>query len=362
VNFSPRPLGIRARVNFQDAIAEALEPRMFLSAAMMEGYSELSSRVALGDVNGDGKADLITLTPNKGKNKGTTFSVDVQAGKGDGTFGKAVSVATVTGEPVGIAAGDINHDGNLDLTLLQCDEIGASETILLGTGKGTFAKPLASRDVPQVEMLEKMSLADVNGDGNLDLALLQCNEDNLTVFTQLGKGDGTFTKATSFTYQMGSPDLEIDGVGLADFNGDKKADLAVLQCNGVVATLVTLGGNGDGTFQKPVPAAQVPASQEPRLAVGDFNGDGRSDAFVLGNLSPTGSVTHYLIGLLLPGDGQGTFGKPITTTIAGVVQGDLSLFSADVNGDGMLDLVLAGTHGPNVYTKSFMGDGSGNFE
>jgi hypothetical protein len=370
VNSSPRRSGRLARavdLRAQSAaLAEALEPRVCLSApvTMMEEYSGLTARVATGDVNGDGTADLIALTASKGKNKALSFTVDVQLGKGDGTFAKAVTVETIPGEPVGVAVGDIDGDGDLDLALFECNELKASATILLGSGDGTFAKPVVSVNVPQVEAIANMSLADVNGDGDLDLALFECNEGTLIVHTQLGKGDGTFAAPTSFAYQMGGPGMEIEGIALAQFNGDGRADLALIQDNGFIQDdgfiLLTLAGNGDGTFQDPVEAASFTSSDGPRLAVGDFNGDGLSDAFVLGNLAPTGSVTHYLIGLLLPGDGQGAFDEPIKTTVNQVVKTDTLLLAGDVNGDGLLDLLLVGAHGPNIYTMALLGNGKGN--
>src|SRR6267378_2390981 len=188
------------------------------------------SGIAVGDFNGDGKADLAVV--NFGD-----WNVYVLLGNGDGTFQAARSVyfAPGGGFPWSIAAGDFNRDGKLDLAVSNYGDNSLS--VLLGNGDGTFQAPLTS---PVGTNPAQVTVGDFNGDGKLDLAVSSVA--NNTVAVLLGNGDGTFRPAPSLTVGNGPA-----GVAVGDFNGDGKQDLAVANLND--NTLSVLLGNGDGTFQ-----------------------------------------------------------------------------------------------------------------
>src|SRR6516162_2852724 len=135
------------------------------------------------------------------------------------------------------------------------------------------------------------AVADFNGDGKLDVAVV--NEGSNTVSILLGNGDGTFRPKTDF-----ATGAQPWGIAVGDFNGDGKLDLVVV--NRGARSLSILLGNGDGTFQPKtdiaLPATPVTALPVVPLAVtvGDFNGDGKADLAVATQVFNTNDVTILL--------------------------------------------------------------------
>jgi uncharacterized repeat protein (TIGR01451 family) len=220
--------------------------------------------VVVGDFNGDGKLDIAVANSVDG-------SVSILLGNGDGTF-KAATVFTAGNGPASIAIGDFNNDGKLDLAVFKAGDgtsVAGAVSILLGKGDGTFQAP---QTVTLALTATAMAVADFNLDKKSDLAVSNhdANTGNVTVDILLGKGDGTFQAAKT------SPVVPA-GTGLfavADFDNDTKPDLAVLGSGG----LAILRGQGDGTFLQgtPLPVAFVPNV----VFTADFNGDGKMDLVV----------------------------------------------------------------------------------
>ena len=252
--------------------------------------------VAVGDFNGDGKADLAVANecPEINCNTG---AVSVLLGNGDGTFQAARSYSSGGYEAYAIAVGDVNNDGKADLIVTNgCQSPNHCANgvvgVLLGNGDGTFqsAQSYSSGGV----VASSVAIADVNGDGNLDLVVTnQCLDSTCAgggVSVLLGNGDGTFQAAQS--YATGG--FTAVSVAIGNFNGDQKLDLAVANqcqtlqnCNGNVGVLL---GNGDGTFQ----AAQSYASggyTAVSVAVGDFNGDHKTDLVVANQCQSSGNCS-----------------------------------------------------------------------
>src|SRR5208282_5667077 len=212
--------------------------------------------IASGDFNGDGKLDLVAV--NNSSN-----SVSVLTGIGDGTFKSHVDYATGTG-PSSVAVGDFNGDGKLDLAV--SNDSANTISILLGNGDGTFKPHI---DYPVGKSTTSLAVADVNGDGKLDLIVTNGNNNSVSVL--LGKGDGTF--GTAAVYPTGNGPY---GIAVGDFSGNGNLDLAV--SNSSDNTVSILFGNGNGTFQAPVNFSTGPNSLF--LVSGDFNNDGRLDIAV----------------------------------------------------------------------------------
>ena len=267
--------------------------------------------VALGDVNGDGKPDLVVA--NRSSN-----TVSVLLGNGNGTFQAQQTFATGS-RPYSLALGDFNGDGKPDLAVANGS--GNTVSVLLGNGNGTFQaqQTFATGSYPA-----SVALGDVNGDGRLDLIVVN-NQYSGTVSVLLGNGNGTFQAQQTFS--IGS---QPHSLALGDLNGDGKPDLVVANetnFTNVPSTVSVLLGNGNGTFQAQQTFGTGP--QPHAVALGDLNGDGKLDLAVVNGSGNTVSV--------LLGNGNGTF-QPQHPFATGSFPYSLAL--GDLNGDGKPDLAV----------------------
>jgi FG-GAP-like repeat len=286
--------------------------------------------VIAADFNHDGKLD-VAAAPGI-----------VVLGKGDGTFYPAI--VSPAGELDALAqAVDVNRDGAIDLT--GVDATFNCVKILLGQGDGKFALPSSVFLPSDSYGINSSVVADFNGDGKLDVAVVEDGFPNGQVAVELGKGDGTFRKPILSPLGVEAINNN-DLLRVADFNGDGKPDLAILD-DYTTGFSVSLG-NGDGTFKS---AVNTPLSYSVLdLAAADFNGDGKSDVAVTNNGNGSqGNLNVYL------GNGDGTF-RP-------GAQYNVDLYSyvaaVDVNQDGKIDLVAAAW---GSTLKVFLGNGDGTFQ
>ncbi len=235
-----------------------------------------SFAVAVGDLRGNRILDVVVSNPCIGPN--CDGAVSVLLGNGDGTFRPAVTYPTGY-EAMAVALGDMNGDGKLDILVgsgysvcgpKECYAAGQIG-VLLGNGDGTFQ---AATEYPSGEPYpDSLVIADLRGDGKLDVAVASQFSSNADVL--LGNGDGTLQPVASYG-SGGSSDGWRGGVAVADVNGDGKPDLVVVNSgSGDVGVLL---GNGDGTFQT---AQTYGSGCEPwSVAVADVNNDGRPDLLV----------------------------------------------------------------------------------
>ncbi|MGA2607045.1 MAG: FG-GAP-like repeat-containing protein [Terriglobia bacterium] len=224
--------------------------------------------------------------------------------------------------PLGLITADFNGDGKLDLAYLT-NATTNNVIVQLGNGDGTFQPPLTySAGTTPVQMVA----ADFNGDGKLDLAVV--DEDDNTVSVLLGNGDGTFQP--QLTVATGP---NPSGIVAADFNGDGKLDLAVGSDTPDGGVFILLG-NGDGTFQPYVTYGTSTCATY--MAGGDFSQKGKLDLVYADCVEGEGQGLWFL-----QGNGDGSFQPPVSISgspSSGVIA---SVMTADLNGDGRLDLITA---------------------
>ncbi len=196
--------------------------------------------------------------------------------------------------------------------------------------------------------------ADFNGDGKADLMVVNAGSNTLTFLA--GNGDGTFTEAGTIPLDGTSP----DGLGTADLNGDGKADVVVSYSTGSVQ-LEVLFGVGDGTFGGPVHLS-LPAPFDGSngnggpIVIADFNGDGAPDIAV------PGAGSGILVFL---NTGGGIFSTPATAecNIGGSI---VDFVAADINRDGHMDFAFVGNPtnlGGSTRNAGYcLGNGDGSFQ
>jgi len=222
---------------------------------------------------------------------------------------------------------------------LMTDGVLGTGTSLVVGGAGTYTlglSTLASGFLPQQTygtgaITVMVTAGDLNGDGYSDL-VAGVNNSSLAVF--LGSAAGTFNTGTTIRTSANPEDL-----GLADFNGDHKLDLAVR----LSSTLLVFAGNGDGTFQSP---QSLTTGSGFYLRLDDLNGDGNTDVA----LGESSQISVFL------GKGDGTF-QPRKTSTSGVTAYQVK--SADMDGDGKMDL-YSGTTTTGVAV--YLGNGDGTFK
>jgi FG-GAP-like repeat len=258
--------------------------------------------------------------------------VGVLLGNGDGTFQPVVTYDSGGSTTVSIAVADVNADGKPDVLVAnECDNSSTcavgSVGVLLGNGDGTF-QAATTYDVGYA--IDSLAIADVNGDGKLDLLVAKGGTSN-NVGVLLGNGDGTFQPVVDYD-SGGNTALSVVA---ADVNGDGKPDLLVgnacdMSNNCADGSVGVLLGNGDGTFQ-PVVNYGSGGSGVWALAVADVNGDGTPDLL-------DASFFYNTLGVLL-GNGDGTFQAVTTYGSGGTLPRSIAV--ADLNGDGLLDVAVA---------------------
>ena len=229
--------------------------------------------VTVADVDGDELPDLICANF-------ADATVSVLPGNGDGTFQAAESFG-VGQNPISVAVGDLNGDGKLDLVSANRDDNTVS--VLLGDGEGNFqlATTLAVGDGPSA-----VKMGDLNGDQILDLVTANVFSGTLSVL--LGNGDGTFQAASEIAVESVSILAGRNShLQIADLNGDGRLDLVV--CNFARNTINIFAGNGDGSFQEAVKLLTGigPVS----VAIGDLNEDSNVD-IVCSNTNS--SIANYI--------------------------------------------------------------------
>ncbi len=275
--------------------------------------------LGVADFNHDGILDLLTID----------FYSDTATlliGNGDGSFQSPYSYA-VGVRPNGVTVADLNGDGSPDLIAANNFSTSRSTgivTVVLGNGDGSLRAPRAYFTGNTVISL---AAADLNRDGILDLVMSNGTSSH-SFGVYLGNGDGSFRFLAN--YSGGSRGA---AMAIGDFNHDKLLDIAIVDSENNAVDI--LNGNGDGSFALPVSYAA--GSLPEGITAGDLDKDGNLDLAVTNS---SGGSTGYGSLSVLFGNGDGSFKAPVTGyEVTGA--DPPSIRAADLNGDGLLDLVAA---------------------
>ena len=230
--------------------------------------------------------------------------------------------------PQGLAFGDFNEDGNVDVVV--ADSTAASLTFFAGRGDGTLA---AEAILPAGTAPYDLASGDFNGDGHLDLVVTLTNAKTFQVL--FGNGNGTFQAPQSISIAGLASTATVGQVVVADLNHDNKPDVLIATDSGV-AVFINTGGsfaqlsNLDGT------------KTVSNIAVGDLNSDGNLDVTLTeSGFNANGDTIENVLYAL--GNGDGSF-QPMSS-VASVAGTPAGLVLADLNKDGRLDIVVSNSGG-----------------
>ena len=304
--------------------------------------------VSTGDLNGDGKLDLVTTNYND--NSVSVFLNTMILGVTPASF-SAKTDFTVGSNPTWVSVGDINGDGKPDLAVANL--IANSVSVFLNTTTTGAAAPTfsAKTDFTTGSNPEWVSFGDFNGDGKPDMATTNVTSNTVSVFlntTTPGATTPTFSAKTDFSTGVPSNPYS---VAIGDLNGDGKPDMAVSNSNAVTNTIsvflnTTTPGAAAPTFT--VKTDFTTGTAPYQVSIGDFNGDGKPDLVVVNRNATSASV---FLNTTTPGASTPTFtAKTDFTTGAGTVPTSVSI--GDFNGDGKPDFATANSTNVSVYLNT----------
>ena len=306
----------------------------FMMTSSTAGYA-FPVGIAAGDFNNDGRMDILVADV-------ATNIIGVHLGYGNGTFsiGKIYSTGDRS-NPYAVAVDDLNNDTRLDIVVAYrgTNLIAA----FLGYGDGNFGAPVTF-STGAYSNPAWVIINDFNNDSRLDVATSNSNTN--TVGILLGYGNGTF--ASVITYSTGSGAIP-NCISAGDFNNDQKLDIAV--ANSATNDIVVLFGLGDGNFLLGTAFSTGADSSPFILAIGDFNNDAQLDIAVTNNLA--NNIVIFLA------YGTDTFAG-MTTYSTGDGSQPHSVATGDLNNDGRSDIIVANYGTDNVGV--FLGHTNGIFD
>ncbi|HEX4240702.1 MAG TPA: FG-GAP-like repeat-containing protein [Steroidobacteraceae bacterium] len=332
--------------------------------------------MAATDLDGDGYLDLVAGRASNGafgpaglgnQSLGGTWDYQILMGYGNGAFDAPpvtlASTSSFSDQNPTLATyttADFNNDGRLDL-LLPITNGSAGLSVSPGLGNGAFGTAI----VTAIHVTPgPVAAADLDNDGKADAVTVGSGNTGAVVAVLFGNGDGTLGGELDYPLPAGAASQ--GAVVIGDFNGDGIQDIALSAAcsSGCTTGIYVLFGQSNHTFSAPALINSTPAlsdgANQTVLAVGDLNGDGRTDlvvansGFLSGNGLSTAGVIHVYLG-----NANGTF-TGSTPAVPPLYFTDLAL--ADLNKDGRLDIVTGASDvQTNTQVDVMLGHGDGSF-
>ena len=302
--------------------------------------------VAVGDVNGDRRQDLVAVGSDTDL-RVQEGGVSVSLNRGRGKFGPARTYR-IGYDSNAVAIGDLSGDGKPDLATANGEDV----SVLINRGGGGFAKSVdyAARQPWDI------AIGDVNGDGQADLVTANTMKSVNSISVYLNRGAGSFSPRVD--YRTGRRPFSL---ALADLNGDSTLDVATASLTNNVSVLLN---SGKGSFAK---RFEYPAPQHPRsIAIGDMNGDGKPD-LVTANSAGYGALRPDSASVFL-NRGDGSFRprrdyRSKNKSGSGAGFGPVAI--GDLTGDGRQDVAVGQDFGDKISAPKriavLVGRGDGSF-
>jgi VCBS repeat protein/FG-GAP repeat protein len=302
----------------------------FDRALLLEQTSETSANVSIGDVDGDGKLDIVLV-----KGRHWPLVDRVLLGDGAGHFTPGYDLGTASDRSYSGRLVDLDRDGDLDVVI--SNDAPDAKLVYLNDGKGHF-KVASTFGKPEWET-RNATVADINGDGLPDIVVANRSGKNSTNYICFNKGGGKFdADCVAFSHESATT------ITAADFNHDGRVDLAVPNRDGGQSR-VYLAGAG-GTFDSARTIAFGPPNATIRMTeAADLDGDGVLDLVAIDER--VGTTIYF-------GRRDGTFADGVP--VADAKPAPYALAVADVNGDHKPDLIVGNVEAPSIV---YFNDGTG---
>jgi len=307
----------------------------------------MAQKILVADMNGDGNPDIVLTCGGTTQSKPDPKKgfVALLFGDGRGGYKLAQPLIAIGADGLKAAVGDLNGDKRPDIVVIAHDSYTA--TLLLQDERGRFdaeRKQTVQASKGDHPHTHDVAVADVNGDGNLDI--LTTNEDDGNVSVLLGDGAGRFEPAKGSPFAAGRHPYE--GLSVGDLNGDTKPDVVVPNILGKAVSILL--GDGAGGFSAARGSPLAVGDRPGFVTLGDLTGDSKLDIVATHDDDP---IIH-----ILANDGRGGF-RPTAGSPVKLQEKVWGAVIADINADGKNDLVLGAKKGHVVL---LLGDGKAGFD
>jgi len=296
----------------------------------LERTSETSANVSIGDVDGDGKLDIVLA-----KGRHWPLVDRVLIGDGAGSFEPGYDLGATSDRSYSGRLVDLDRDGDLDVVI--SNDAPDPKRVYLNDGKGRFRVGSTFGD-PKWPT-RNATVADIDGDGLPDIVVANRGDSTTANYVCLNRGAGRFdADCNAFSREPATT------ITAADFNRDGRIDLAVpFRDRGQSRVYLAAPG---GTFDTARTTPFGPPNAAIRMTeAGDLDGDGRLDIVAIDER--VGTTIYF---------GRPTGGFSDGILVAGATPTPYALAVADVNGDGKPDIIVGNVEAPSAV---FFNDGTG---